>query len=79
MASIALTVAGCIDYLAYGTIFTLAMFLPKINLMFFFRQKSRRCLPGGGGWVMVERREGGLLIKKKLERVHHKVRTYSLL
>ena len=29
MASIALSVIGCIDYLAYGTIFTRAMFLPK--------------------------------------------------
>jgi hypothetical protein len=26
MASIALSVVGCIDYLAYGTIFTRAMF-----------------------------------------------------
>jgi hypothetical protein len=32
MASIAPIVIGCIDYLAYGTIFTRAMFLPKIKL-----------------------------------------------
>jgi hypothetical protein len=50
MASIALSVIGCIDYLAYGTIFTRVMFLPKIKHdVFFFRQKSRRCMPGGGG------------------------------
>jgi hypothetical protein len=52
MASIALSVIGCIDYLAYGTIFTRVMFLPKkkgdIFLDFFSRQKSPRCSPGGG-------------------------------
>jgi hypothetical protein len=44
MTSIALSVIGCIDYLvlAYGTIFTRAMFLPKKIFMFFFRQKSSR-------------------------------------
>ena len=36
MASIALSVIGCIDYLAYGTIFTRAMFLPKKKLDVFF-------------------------------------------
>jgi hypothetical protein len=35
MASIAPIVIGCIDYLAYGTIFTRAMFLPKIKLDVF--------------------------------------------
>jgi hypothetical protein len=35
MASIALSVIGCIDYLAYGTIFTRVMFLPKKKVMFF--------------------------------------------
>ena len=41
MASIALSVVGCIDYLAYGAIFTRATFRPKIKLgVFFFRQKS---------------------------------------
>ena len=29
MASIALSIIGCIDYLAYGTIFTRVMFRPK--------------------------------------------------
>jgi hypothetical protein len=41
MASIALSVIRCIDYLAYGTIFTRAMFLPKIKLdVFFFARKA---------------------------------------
>ena len=36
MASIAPIVIGCIDYLAYWTFFTCAMFHPKIKLVFFF-------------------------------------------
>jgi hypothetical protein len=36
MASIAPIVIGCIDYLTYGTIFTRAMFRPKIKLDVFF-------------------------------------------
>jgi hypothetical protein len=36
MASIAPIVIGCIDYLAYGTIFTCVMFRPKIKLDVFF-------------------------------------------
>jgi hypothetical protein len=36
MASIALSIIGCIDYLAYGTIFTRAMFLPKKKLYVIF-------------------------------------------
>ena len=36
MASTAPIVMGCIDYLAYGTIFTRAMFRPKIKLNVFF-------------------------------------------
>jgi hypothetical protein len=36
MASIAPIVIGCIDYLAYGTIFTRVMFRPKIKLDVFF-------------------------------------------
>jgi hypothetical protein len=36
MASIALIAIGCIDCLAYGTIFTRAMFCPKIKLDVFF-------------------------------------------
>ena len=51
MASIALSVIGCIDYLAYGSIFTRVMFRPKIKLDVFSHQKSRRCLPGGGDTV----------------------------
>jgi hypothetical protein len=53
MASIALSVIRCIDYLGYGTLFTRAMFLPKkkieVFLDFFSRQKSPRCSMGGGG------------------------------
>jgi hypothetical protein len=40
MASIALSVVGCIDYLAYGTIFTRVMFLPKIKLDVFFSARK---------------------------------------
>ncbi len=36
MASIAHIVIGCIDYLAYRTIFTRVMFCPKIKLDVFF-------------------------------------------
>jgi hypothetical protein len=41
MASIAPIVIGCIGYLAYRTIFTCAMFSPKIKLdVFFFARKA---------------------------------------
>ncbi len=41
MASIVPIVIGCIDYLAYGTLFTHAMFRPKIKLdVFFFTRKA---------------------------------------
>jgi hypothetical protein len=36
MASIMPIVIGCIDYLAYGSIFTRAMFRPKIKIDIFF-------------------------------------------
>jgi hypothetical protein len=36
MASIAPILIGCIDYLAYGTIFTRVMFRPKIKLNVLF-------------------------------------------
>ncbi len=36
MALIALSVIGCIDYLAYGTIFTRAIFRPKKKIDVFF-------------------------------------------
>jgi hypothetical protein len=43
MVSIVPIVIGCIDYLAYGTIFMRVMFCPKIKLDDFFpSQKSRR-------------------------------------
>jgi hypothetical protein len=40
MASIALTVIGCIDYLAYGTILMCAMFCQKKILEVFFSAKK---------------------------------------
>jgi hypothetical protein len=41
MASIALSVIGYIDYLAYDTIFMRAMFRPKKKLdVFFFARKA---------------------------------------
>jgi hypothetical protein len=48
MASIVPIVIGCIDYLAYGTIFPRAMFRPKIKLDVFFCQKRGRWALGGG-------------------------------
>ena len=48
MASIALSVIGCIDYLAYRTIFTRAMFCPKKKLMFFFPPEKPEMSPGRG-------------------------------
>ena len=41
MASIVPIIIGCIDYLAYGTIFMCALFRPKKNLMFFVCQKAQ--------------------------------------
>jgi hypothetical protein len=54
MASIALSIIGCIDYLAYGTIFTRAMFLPKKKLDVFFpaRKAVDACRDGGGAVVI---------------------------
>ena len=40
MASIALSVIGCIDYLANGTIFTRAMFLLKKKIDVFFSARK---------------------------------------
>ncbi len=40
MALIALSVVRCIDYLAYGTIFTCVMFLPKKKVIFFPARKA---------------------------------------
>jgi hypothetical protein len=50
MASIALSIIGCIDYLAYGTIFTRVMFRPKKKLDVFFPARKagdepRRVVP----------------------------------
>jgi hypothetical protein len=54
MALIVLTIIGCIDYLAFGSIFTCAMFCPKNKLNVLFRQKSRRQVLG---WMEVVRLE----------------------
>jgi hypothetical protein len=50
IASIVPIVIGCIDYLAYGAIFTFtsAMFRPKIKFDVFFCRKSHRWALGGG-------------------------------
>ena len=40
MALIMPIVIGCIDYLAYGSIFTRAMFRPKIKGEVFFSAKN---------------------------------------
>jgi hypothetical protein len=48
MALIALSIIRCIDYLAYGTIFTHAMFLPKKKVMFFFPPEKPQM--SAGGW-----------------------------
>ena len=46
MASIVPIVIGCIDYLAYGTLFTHAMFRPKIKLDFFFPPEKPQMTAG---------------------------------
>ena len=58
MTSIALRIIRCIDYLAYGSIFTRAMFRPK-KLMFFFARKAL-----DEPWEVVEAAAG--LFAKKL-------------
>jgi hypothetical protein len=45
MASIALSVIGCIDYLAYGTISTRAMFLRKKKFDVFFPPEKPEMSP----------------------------------
>jgi hypothetical protein len=51
MVSIAPILIGCIDYLAYETIFMRAMFRPKIKLDVLFPKKAvdACCRAGGGG------------------------------
>ena len=53
MASIALSVIGCIDYLAYGTIFTRAMFRPKKKVDVFF--PARKAADERWGVVLIPR------------------------
>jgi hypothetical protein len=61
MASIVLSVVGCIDYLAYGTIFTRAMFRPKKKVDVFFPPEKPQM--SAGGWVLTaKRREVTILI-----------------
>jgi hypothetical protein len=52
MASIALSVIGCIDYLAYGTIFTCAMFRLKKKVDVFFPARKAADEP----WEVVTRK-----------------------
>jgi hypothetical protein len=49
MASIVPIVIGCIDYLAYGTIFTHAMFRPKIKIDVFFLPENPQMIAGRWG------------------------------
>ena len=51
MASIALSIIGCIDYLAYGTIFTRAMFRPKKKVDVFFPARKAADERWGGTYV----------------------------
>ncbi len=89
MASIAPIVIGCIDYLAYGTIFTRAMFLPKKKLDVFFPARKAGDEPRRvvGGRVLIkgiQKKFGGkcLLspglwyVEVKLKICHHQ--TYNL-
>ena len=74
MASIALSVVGCIDYLAYGTIFTHAMFLPKIKLDVFFPARKavdacREVVRGG------PEEEYYYILRPRVWRGHHWVST----
>ena len=52
MTSIVPIVIGCIDYLAYGTIFTHAMFRPKIKLGVFFPARKAGDEPRRVVWWM---------------------------
>jgi hypothetical protein len=74
MASIALSVVGCIDYLAYGTISTHAMFLPKIKLDVFFPARKavdacREVVRGG------PEEEYYYILRPRVWRGHHWVST----
>jgi hypothetical protein len=53
MASIALSVVGCIDYLAYGTIFTRVMFLSKKKGDVFFLPEKPQ-MSAGGWWGVLK-------------------------
>jgi hypothetical protein len=59
MASIVLRNIRCIDYLAYVSIFTRAMFLLKKNLMFFPREVMERgfARPGCDNIMLVPKLE----------------------
>ncbi len=61
MASITLFVIGFIDYLAYGTIFTRAMFLPKKKVMFFFPPEKPQMSAGGWCGVYLKAEPGATL------------------
>jgi len=61
MALIALSVVGCIDYLAYRTIFTRAMFRPKKKVMFFFPPEKPQMSAGGWCGVYLKAEPGATL------------------
>jgi len=61
MALIALSVNGCIDYLAYGNIFTGAMFRPKKKVFFFPARKA-----ADERWGVVPAPSPGAHLKKSL-------------
>ena len=65
MASIALSVIRCIDYLAYGTIFTRAMFLPKKKGDVFFPARKAADVR----WGVVCGREDMLYIRYYRQKI----------
>jgi hypothetical protein len=70
MASIALIVVGCIDCRVYGTIFTRAMFRPKIKLYVFFSPEKLQM--SAGGWWGAQSKEPNELgeIPRGIQRAH---------
>ena len=83
MASIALSVIGCIDYLAYGTIFMRAMFLLKKKLDVFFPARKARDEPRRVVELLREGRKPGVFMHPRvfpeylnLGHVSHECRLY---
>jgi hypothetical protein len=71
MPSITPIVIGCNDYLAYGTIFTRAMFCPKIKLDVFF-PPEKPLMSAGGWWLR------GLWIKRERELFNPPQASFSM-